>query len=60
MTQSITCDICARRYPTHECQQGLFTEEEVNAIGNFNKGNYQEGIILMQWGKDILDSRGAN
>lgn len=41
MTQSITCDICAWRYPTHECQQGLFTEEEVNAIGNFNKGNYQ-------------------
>ncbi|XP_049391432.1 uncharacterized protein LOC125855767 [Solanum stenotomum] len=42
MTQSITCDFCAGRNPTHECQQRSFTEEEVNVVGNFNKGNYQE------------------
>nr|XP_016441130.1 PREDICTED: uncharacterized protein LOC107766795 [Nicotiana tabacum] len=36
------CDICGLGHPTLECQ--TFTaEEEVNALGNFNRFNYQEG-----------------
>ncbi|XP_049381154.1 uncharacterized protein LOC125845649 [Solanum stenotomum] len=33
MTQSITCDFYAGRHPTHECQQGSFTEEKNNVRG---------------------------
>ncbi|XP_070054494.1 uncharacterized protein [Nicotiana tomentosiformis] len=36
----VGCDICGMGHPTHECQA---TAEEVNAVGNFNRGNYQGG-----------------
>ncbi|XP_009619753.1 uncharacterized protein [Nicotiana tomentosiformis] len=36
----VGCDICGLRHPTHECQA---TPEEVNALGNVNRGNYQGG-----------------
>ncbi|KAH0712413.1 hypothetical protein KY289_008372 [Solanum tuberosum] len=34
MTQSIMCDFCAGRHPTHECQHGAFIEEEVGQTAN--------------------------
>ncbi|XP_070031700.1 uncharacterized protein [Nicotiana tomentosiformis] len=33
-----TSDFCGLGHPTHECQASA---EEVNAVGNFNRGNYQ-------------------
>lgn len=39
MTQSIICDFCAGGHPTHECQQVPLAEEEVNVVGNYNRGN---------------------
>lgn len=36
------CDIYGIGHPTHECQTST-TEEEVNAMGNFSRGNYQGG-----------------
>ncbi|XP_019261583.1 PREDICTED: uncharacterized protein LOC109239469 [Nicotiana attenuata] len=36
------CDICKIGHPTHECQTSS-VEEEVKALGNFNRGNYQGG-----------------
>ncbi|KAH0652721.1 hypothetical protein KY289_030399 [Solanum tuberosum] len=39
MTQSIICDFCVGGHPTHECQQVPLAEEEVNVVGNYNRGN---------------------
>ncbi|KAG5620253.1 hypothetical protein H5410_005471 [Solanum commersonii] len=39
MTQSIICDFCTGGHPTHECQQVPLVEEEVNVVGNYNRGN---------------------
>nr|XP_033509337.1 uncharacterized protein LOC117274215 [Nicotiana tomentosiformis] len=36
----VGCDIFGMRHPTHECQA---TVEEVNTVGNFNRGNYRGG-----------------
>ncbi|XP_075084948.1 uncharacterized protein LOC142168191 [Nicotiana tabacum] len=36
----VGCDIYGMGHPSHECQA---TVEEVNAVGNFNRGNYQGG-----------------
>ncbi|XP_033513094.1 uncharacterized protein [Nicotiana tomentosiformis] len=36
----VGCDIHGMGHPTHECQ---VTAEEVNVVGNFNRGNYQCG-----------------
>nr|XP_016507622.1 PREDICTED: uncharacterized protein LOC107825297 [Nicotiana tabacum] len=38
--QQAACDFCGLGHPTHECQSSA---EEVNAVGNFNRGNYQGG-----------------
>lgn len=35
-----TCDFCGMRHSTHECQASV---EEVNVVGNYNIGNYQDG-----------------
>ncbi|XP_019267217.1 PREDICTED: uncharacterized protein LOC109244563 [Nicotiana attenuata] len=34
------CDICGLGHPTHECQA---TTKEINAVENFNRGNFYRG-----------------
>ncbi|KAG5572413.1 hypothetical protein H5410_062179 [Solanum commersonii] len=55
MTQSIICDFCAEGHPTHECQQVPLAEEEVNVVGNYNRGNNFNAM-----GQKHPDSRGVH